>query len=195
MREHTVLQHGHEEFYEFARTYLVYFFGQAVFATNEPANVQSILATDFSSWKLGDNRKPLIRLLGEGIFSSDGAAWRHSRDLLRPNFNRAQIADVGLFEKHIKYLLRAIPRDGSTIDLQPLFFRLSMDVSTEFLFDQSTNDLAAEHSSPETIKFVEAWDRCTDIVGGGKGILGLFVALNLGNTQFKRDCKTVHGRL
>ena len=194
-REHTMLEWSHKEHQEYGHgTFGVSFFGRRLLITNEPANIQSMLANDFNSWCLGDNRKLSMPLLGEGIFSNNGAAWRHSRDLLRPNFNRSQVADVDLFERHVKHLIRAIPRDGTTIDLEPLFFRLSMDVSTEFLFGQSTDDLAADSSSPETIKFVEAWNRCTYLMGGGGGWRALLYVF-FGNSQWDKDCKTVHGKL
>ena len=48
--------------------------------TNEPENIKTILATDFSTFDLGHRRKALMDpIVGPGIFSSDGQAWRHSR--------------------------------------------------------------------------------------------------------------------
>ena len=194
-REHILLEELHKEHEQYGHgTFKLRFLGRPILVTNEPVNIQSILATDFDSWGIGDNRKLAIPLLGAGIFSNNGAAWRHSRDLLRPNFNRSQVADVALFERHVKHLIRAIPRDGATIDLEPLFFRLSMDVSTEFLFGQSTDDLAAESSSPETVKFVDAWNRCTNLLSGGGGWRGL-LTVYFGNGQFNKDCKIIHGKL
>lgn len=87
-----------------------------------------------------------VRVLGEGIFTTDGASWQHSRDLLRPNFVRSQIGDLPMFETHVKKLTAAIPRDGSTVDLQGLFYRLSLDIATEFLFGESSNSLAPDAS-------------------------------------------------
>lgn len=56
----------------------------------------------------------------------DGAAWQHSRALIRPAFTRGQIADVDFFESHVQELMRKIPKDGSTIDLAPLFISLTL---------------------------------------------------------------------
>lgn len=48
--------------------------------TNEPENIKTILATDFNAFDLGHRRKELMDpIVGPGIFSSDGQAWRHSR--------------------------------------------------------------------------------------------------------------------
>ena len=80
-------------------------------------------------------------LLGDGIFNSDGARWANSRHLLRPNFAREQVADLGMLDKHFKLMMKFIPKDGSTVDLQELFFCMTMDTATEFLFNHSTNSL------------------------------------------------------
>ena len=48
--------------------------------TNEPENIKTILATDFNTFDLGHRRKKLMGpIVGPGIFSTDGQAWRHSR--------------------------------------------------------------------------------------------------------------------
>ena len=48
--------------------------------TNEPENIKTILATDFNTFDLGHRRKKLMDpIVGPGIFSTDGQAWRHSR--------------------------------------------------------------------------------------------------------------------
>lgn len=48
--------------------------------TNEPENIEAMLSTDFKSFELGERRRRLSGpLLGPGIFSNEGPAWRHSR--------------------------------------------------------------------------------------------------------------------
>jgi hypothetical protein len=48
--------------------------------TIEPENIKTILATDFDSFELGQRRRTLMGpVTGPGIFSNDGAAWKHSR--------------------------------------------------------------------------------------------------------------------
>jgi cytochrome P450 len=73
--------------------------------------------------------------------TSDGAFWEHSRALIKPTFARAQIADLTSYDIHVNHLLALIPTDGSTVDLQPLFARLALDSSTEFLFGESMRSL------------------------------------------------------
>ena len=77
-------------------------------------------------------------LLGNGIFTQDGTAWEHSRTMMRPQFARDQVSDLNLEEQHVQNLMCAIVPNASgwtdTLDLQVLFFRLTLDSATEFLF-------------------------------------------------------------
>src|SRR4051794_16178123 len=131
--------------------------------TTEPKVVQSILSLDFNSFGFGSVRDSLKTFLGEGIFSTDGAAWQHSRNLLRPCFVRSQVGDVELLERHLQHLLLNIPRDGSMVDLQPLFFKLTLDSSTHFLFGESTGCLDPNGENEMSVKFANAFDRCQSL--------------------------------
>ena len=64
------------------------------------------------------------KFIGKGVFMQDGQTWKRARALIRPTFNRAEIADLENFEIHVGRLLALIPRDERTVDLQPLFKRL-----------------------------------------------------------------------
>lgn len=108
--------------------------------------------------------------------------------MLRPCFARSQIGDVDLFERHVQNLLRAIPRDRSTVNLQDLFFKLTLDVATEFLFGVSTYTLDPEKSRAEDDEFVKAFTFVQDSIEG-KSILAMF----LPDRRFKKSCKYVHG--
>lgn len=67
--------------------------------------------------------------------------------MLRPQFVRSQVSDISLEETHVQNLMTVL--DGkvdtaaagwtSPVDLQPLFFRLTLDSATEFLFGESVN--------------------------------------------------------
>ena len=122
-----------------------------MFFTVDAENVKTVLATQFKDYELPSRRKSALNsLLGWGIFTNDGADWKHSRELVRPNFTRDQVADLDTFEEHLNHLINAIPNDGkTTVDLQELFFDLTIDTATEFLFGESTNVLLGR-SSPES---------------------------------------------
>lgn len=54
--------------------------GRTMHTTIEPENLKTIQAVNFKHWGLGERRKVAFKpLLGDGIFTTDGAAWAHSR--------------------------------------------------------------------------------------------------------------------
>lgn len=113
--------------------------------TQDVENIKYVMATDFDNWAFIPGRKHgLGQFLGNGIFTSDGADWQHSRNLLKPNFTRFQVSNMGMFERHFQKMLEEIPRDGSTFDLSPLFFCLTMDAATEFLFGSSSESQGSD---------------------------------------------------
>ncbi|KAF2857784.1 putative P450 monooxygenase [Piedraia hortae CBS 480.64] len=132
-------------------TFKTTFLGQTSYFTSDPKNIQALLATKFGDFDLGSTRRGnLIATLGDGIFVQDGTPWEHSRALLRPNFVRSQVSDLQLEERHMQHLFKALPiqSDGWTraVDLKTLFFRLTIDTSTEFLFGESVGSLSSNVS-------------------------------------------------
>jgi hypothetical protein len=53
--------------------------GKTFWVTREPENVKAILATNFKDFGIGQRFRSMGALLGQGIFTSDGALWEHSR--------------------------------------------------------------------------------------------------------------------
>lgn len=124
-KEHRFLGLLHNWFHAYGITFEAKMPGRRALFTVEPENIQAMLAHKFDDFDLGENRLTAFHpLLGNGIFSSDGERWSHSRALLRPNFARNQITDIEIYERHVDTLIQLIPRDGSTVDLQDLFFRM-----------------------------------------------------------------------
>ncbi|RAL10186.1 cytochrome P450 [Aspergillus homomorphus CBS 101889] len=77
--------------------------------------------------------EPTGPLLGQGILTTDGGSWSHTRALLRPTFAKTQIPDLSIFDSLMDDLLALIPTDGRPVDLQKLFFCYSIDSATEYL--------------------------------------------------------------
>jgi hypothetical protein len=102
-------------------------------------------------------------VFGHGIFIINGKEWESSRALLRPNSSEFKWEISIQFEIHISELISKIPRDGSTVDLQKLFFMLTLDTVTEFLFWLSTDTLGT--SSEKVVMFAEAFTYATAKAG------------------------------
>ena len=193
LREHTFLERIRNRYIRHGNYTMV----QRIMFTDmiqtiEPDNLKTILALNFKDYSLGDRRvSAMLPFLGHGIFSTDGAAWQHSREMLRPNFTRSQVGDLTTFETHVDQLIKNLPRNGSTVDLQELFFQLTMDSATEFLFGESTNCLGGGTASGPNMKFAECWNRGQEAVAerSRSGKLGKVLASPV---QFKKDIQFVH---
>jgi cytochrome P450 len=116
--------------------------------TRDPVNVQAMLATQSGNWDVGEHRTDSWRpLFGDGVFTSRGEAWKRSRALVRPQFARDQINDLELLERHVQRLFAAVQRlhkvdDGGwtpEFDLQPLFYNMALDVTTELIYGYSAD--------------------------------------------------------
>jgi cytochrome P450 len=162
-KESRILERGLNNFRTIGNTFGNKLFNQNLIATIEPQNIKTILSLRFKDFGIGNRESTLGPLLGRGIFTMDGAFWQHSRAMIRPNFTRDQVADLQTFERHIQALWKLIPRDGSTFDLQELFFRFTIDSATEFLFGQSTDTLKeSKTGGPDGAKFAQAFNEAQD---------------------------------
>ena len=165
---------------------------QTIIATAEPANAKAIFGTQFDDFATGGRLQVLGPLIGKGIFSSDGDDWRHSRAMIRPNFVRAQVANIDAIEIYFQDMLKHLPRDGTTVDLQPLFFGLTFDTATEFLFGGSVHTLRGdEPGKPSGTAFVKAYDAGL-LQCGLRAVPSLWMSLFPQSSEDKRNCKLVH---
>lgn len=75
----------------------------------EPKNIQTILANNFGTFDLGPQRAGMFwPMLGNGIFTQSAAEWKHSRELMRPQFTRDQVGDLELEERHLQNMMSAM---------------------------------------------------------------------------------------
>jgi cytochrome P450 len=176
-RRNASIRELHEQY---GPTFSSKFYGSRKIHTVEPQNVQAVMSTDFKSWGVEPLRlfsfEPLI---GRGIMGTDGQRWEHSRALLRPAFSRKEISDLPSLEVHVQKLLDRIPKDGSTVDLRPLFTRMALDAASEMLFGESLDMLG--NPTPQN----EAWLRAMNY---GQMTLGKRMQLPQWNI-FTRDAK------
>ncbi|KAK0347076.1 hypothetical protein LTR91_012940 [Friedmanniomyces endolithicus] len=189
LKEHRYLARGQARFEnQGVRTMHTISLGRHVISTIEPENLKTIQAVDFKKWTLGSRRISAFRpFLGLGIFTTAGADWHRSREMLRPNFARSQVGDLATFETHVNHLIAAVPKDGSEVDLSELFFRLTMDSATEFLLGESTESLTKDSEDGFADAFTRSQAYVVNMARWG-GWAKLFPA----NKQWMQDKKFVH---
>jgi len=186
-----------ERFEDMGRyTFRIRILGSTNFITAEPANVQAILASQFTDFAMGAARRTNLRLvLGRSIFAVDGKAWHRAREVVRPIFARDNIADLGLLEKHVKILFACI--EGSTaaagswtqsVSLAALFPCLTLDSATELFLGQSSHSLQTALATDEFSAFHEDFEKLLSLLSIRMRLRGLYWLY--GNRELKR-CMTV----
>ncbi|KAJ6260170.1 Cytochrome P450 [Drechslerella dactyloides] len=108
--------------------------GVTTIVTREPRNMQALLTNQFQDFALGPSKNdPFRPLMGDAILTVDGHRWKYSRALFRPQLTKEKISQLDGLEELIGTMLDMIP-NGAAIDLQSLFFELTMDNATQFFF-------------------------------------------------------------
>ncbi|OJJ75347.1 hypothetical protein ASPBRDRAFT_173249, partial [Aspergillus brasiliensis CBS 101740] len=139
-RKHKLLEKATERFKLYGNTFAQRRLTPFII-TCEPENIKTILSLRFKDYGLAGRIDAAGPLLGHGIFTTDGEHWAQSRAMVRPNFAKEQVAHLEIFEELVNELVPLIPTDGRTVDIQELFFELTIDSATEFLFGHSVHSL------------------------------------------------------
>ncbi|KUI68156.1 Cytochrome P450 52A5 [Cytospora mali] len=94
-----------------------------------------------SDYGLGLRASYFQPLLGSGILTQDGALWKHSRALLRPQSTSTKSQNFEQTKHCVQNRIDGAANDGGTVDLQPLFFKLTLDTTMFLLFGDSVSAL------------------------------------------------------
>ena len=138
---------------------------------------------------MGPRRDITFPMFGDGIFTQEGEAWKHSREMLRPQFHFKQYADLELFRQSVDDLINNIPQEGGVVDLQPLFFRLTLDTTTAFLFGQSVESLKTPESAGEET-FAASFNLAQEYVVKRFRLQDFYWLI--GGTRFQSACCHIH---
>ena len=176
----------------------------------EPENLHTVFSSRSEDWGVEPVRlAALFPFCGRGFITTDGASYERSRSMLRPSFHKGNAIHLPTLEHHFKDLLTLIPKDGSTVDLQPLLYSLVspilhskfkvfkltsrqyLDTATLFLFGESANSLS-KNTTSETQTFLQAFDHA---------MLGSEIRIHFGpfkflypyiDTKWLKSCAVTH---
>lgn len=176
-------------FRQTANTMIHCFLGTTAFSTIDPANIEAILSTKFEDFDSGKRRDIMIPLLGHGIFTLNGEAWRHSRNMLREPVQYRHYENLDVFKEAIDDLIGILSRQTGVIDLEPLFFSLTLDVSTAFLFGESVRSLR-ETGSGTGQAFTDAFNSAFEVLAWRFRLPDL--AWMIEPFRFRKACNGVH---
>lgn len=110
--------------------------------TRDPEHIKTVLTGKFASFGKGPQFHALWRpFLGDSIFTTDGQLWHDSRGLIRPMFVKDRVSDLATFERGVSALMAQLPPPGETVDIMDLLYRMTLDVTTDFLLGASADSL------------------------------------------------------
>lgn len=142
-----------------------------------------------TDWDNAPRRAIAFPMFGDGTFTQDGDSWKRSRDLIKPQLAFRKYEDLNVFKQPVEDLLQTISEMGEVVDLQPLFFRFTLDVTTAFLFGESVNSLRCPASAGEDT-FANAFDTAQRYVVNRFRLLDLYWLI--GGKEFRQACERVH---
>ena len=166
--------------------------GSTQIHTAQAENIRAICATQFSDFGVGPIRGDVgAPFFGRGVFTEDGEYWKHSRALIRPTFNRAEVADLVRFEGHVRRFLALIPRDSGTFDVQPLLKRLvrNFEYYVVVLIVELTHSLV-----PGYIYRVPLWPICR-VAAAANGVRCCGVQQGIRSLLTRPGSKTYRGTI
>ncbi|MGZ8226472.1 MAG: cytochrome P450 [Methylococcaceae bacterium] len=130
---------------------------RSIFIANCPEVVRHVFVTNNANYEKKSPwmRKALAPLLGNGLFISDGAAWRKHRAIETPLFSTEQVAKYA--DVMVKTTEECVQRwaelkPGSTLKVLPEMGQLTAEIICRALFG---NQLGAEQSAQVIDSFAE----------------------------------------
>ncbi|CAG8957897.1 hypothetical protein HYFRA_00000237, partial [Hymenoscyphus fraxineus] len=160
-REKRLLQFFTKHFGQLRPTAEVNILGGTGYVTQDPENIRTILSTKFQDFHLGPRCLAMRAMIGEGIFTQDGPAWKHSREVLRKQFMRMQYQNLRGFNEHLENLIERMKASSGIIDLQPMFYRLTLGTTIAMILGQPVESF--EHEVGDF--FSKAFDKASLVTG------------------------------
>jgi cytochrome P450 len=146
-------------------------------------------ADSFLDFGMGPRRAITFPMFGDGIFTQEGPEWKHSRDLLRPQLQHKQYENLEVLRTAVDDLIQHLQESNGAVDLQPLFFRLTLDTTTAFLFGESVRSLVTPDAAGERT-FADAFNTAQKWVTDRFRLMDLHWLVD--GKEFRQACKDVH---
>ncbi|PMD38765.1 putative cytochrome P450 alkane hydroxylase [Hyaloscypha variabilis F] len=143
-REKKLLAFFTKHFDQLSPTAEVKILGGIGYVTQDPENIEALLSTHFQDFELGPRSKAMRAMIGEGIFTQDGATWKHSREVLRRQFVRMQYQNLKGFREHLESLIERLNTCSGVTDLQPMFYRLTLNTTIAMILGQPVESFKHE---------------------------------------------------
>merc|ERR1712151_549017 len=116
------------------------------FYITDEANVRHVLSTNYENYEKGPSFRAVFGdFLGVGIFSTDGEQWKVHRQIASTMFSRnllRRTTEVTLSKLFlVDEILQKSSLNGTTIDIQDIFHRMTFDTTSYTAFGCNMNSL------------------------------------------------------
>jgi cytochrome P450 len=115
-------------------------FGMRFYMFNHPDHIEEILRRKHRCFKKDFYIVSLRPLLGDGLLTSDGEAWRRQRVMAQPAFQARQIQQYAATMIDYTQRLTAGWKPGQTRDIHQEMMQLTARIVTKTLFDAEVSD-------------------------------------------------------
>lgn len=138
-----------------------------IIITADPANVHFVMSSKFANFPKGVEFKKIFDVLGDGIFNSDSDLWsiqrKHARFLIsHDRFRKFLIKTTwDKVQQCLVPILEDISRQGSTVDLQDLYQRLTFDTTCRLVTGFDPGCLSIEFPD---VPFSRAMDEAEEAI-------------------------------
>src|SRR6266849_1312330 len=107
-----------------------------------PDDVEYVLVTNAKNFIKSRSlrSKFFLRLVGNGLLTSQGEEWKRQRRLSQPAFHRERVATYATTMVDYTNRLTSKWRDGETRDIHPDMMRLTLEIVVKCLFSSDVSD-------------------------------------------------------
>jgi cytochrome P450 len=125
---------------EYGDVVLLQSFGMPFYMFNHPDHIEEITRRQHRSFKKDYFIESLRPLLGNGLLTSEGEAWRRQRAMAQPAFQAKQIQQYAATMVDFTERMLSTWKPDQSADLHHEMMRLTARIVTKTLFDADVND-------------------------------------------------------
>lgn len=120
------------------------FFNVPICLLSHPDYIEQVLVTKQSNFVKSRDYRVLVRVMGEGLLTAEGEAWRTQRRLVQPAFHHENIVQYGKVMVDCTTQILDGWKDGESRDIHTDMTHLTLEIVTQSLFGTSILEKAPD---------------------------------------------------